>query len=392
MDDSKSEGATAPSQAYAAALREAMAGYLAAGGTQKAIADAILVAPSTLSRYLSGDRLLPPEDLPRMRSALAERGHPLNEQAYARLESLRKAAYAASGSSAAQLTWIQSELDRLTAEHKRSHQIAETRLAELEEKAGRLTGQLEQALDRIEKQNKSLQHAGNYARQVEAELVEQREQARILRQEVEVLRGQNRLLIEEQAGTVPGVSPQVSPAELALVIQHNETQRRAESSPAPDGPGSPHTTPTSGPVAVDPPPYPPTVHQPGLLCGGLPVPLDPEPEVSRPWFGYSCVALMTYLSWVLWLTFMTALKAVPGPGISAVIVTLLIALVCPLFILGLITKLLRMGDELEIKLQCMLLVAQAITFAGWLASVIGPVFTVLGVETAATWIADEILL
>ncbi|MFE0778925.1 hypothetical protein [Streptomyces sp. NPDC058861] len=394
MDHSTGGRAVVPSQAYAAALREAVSGYLAAGGTQKAIADALPAGPSTLSRYLSAERLLPPEHLPRLRSFLAGRGYPLDDQAYARLESLCKAAYAASGSSSVQLTWAQHELERLTAEHSRSQQIAEARLTELEEKTDLLTRQLEQALDRIEKQNKNLQHAGDYARRVEAELAEQHKQAQRLRQEVEVLRAQNLLLIEEQTGTVPGVTTQVSPVGAGLEAWQDQRHRQTGSSPG--------LFPASGPGTFGPPSYSPTAHQSDFTEEDLPDPPEPEPEpepeldpeagTSPSWLGYSYVALLVYLGWVLWLTFMVALVADPGPSIAVMSVTALIALFGPLLGLKLIAILLWLNHELESKLRLVLLVVQGVTFVGWVFTFMGPVFTVLGVETAATWIADEILL
>ncbi|MFB6808758.1 helix-turn-helix domain-containing protein [Streptomyces sp. NPDC056387] len=62
--------------AYAAALREAVAGFTAAGGTQKAMADALHVSAAALSRYLSGDRIAPRETLRAMQAFLAARGLP----------------------------------------------------------------------------------------------------------------------------------------------------------------------------------------------------------------------------------------------------------------------------------------------------------------------------
>ncbi|MFF5638130.1 hypothetical protein [Streptomyces sp. NPDC012825] len=410
MERSTGGGATAPSQAYAAALREAMAGYLAAGGTQKAITEGLPFGPSALSRYLSADRLLHPGDLPRLRAALAERGHPLDEQAYARLEGLCKAAYAASGSPSAQLTWLQYEYGRLTEEHKRSQQLAETRLTELEDRTGRLTDQLRQALGRIEKQDKNLRHAQDYTRQMETELAEQHKQADRLRGEVEVLRKQNRRLIEEQAGTVPGVSTPVRTAGPGRIVRHTEGYRWAGSFQGLDQesgfftdtgvefgtPNTPFTTSTStsGPVTCGPPPHPPTIHRPNDGIEDFPPPPPPEEqaEARPPWLGYCCVALTTYLGWVLWLTFMAALVADPGPGIAVMIVTALVALACRVFVLGLLTKLLGLDDELDDRLRNTLFVTLAVTFAGWLASVMGLVFTVLGVDALATWIATEVLL
>ncbi|MFI9064432.1 helix-turn-helix domain-containing protein [Streptomyces sp. NPDC053429] len=55
--------ALAPGAAYAAALREAVSGFLTSGGTQTEIAKALHCSPSSLSRYLKGERVMPRESL-----------------------------------------------------------------------------------------------------------------------------------------------------------------------------------------------------------------------------------------------------------------------------------------------------------------------------------------
>ncbi|MEV7167540.1 hypothetical protein AB0N60_36315 [Streptomyces microflavus] len=424
-----------PAKAYAGALREAVAGYLAAGGTQRAIANAVPVAYSTVSRYLSGDRILNATDLPKLRSFLAEQGHPMDDQAYGRLEDLCRAAHAASGSPATQLTQIQSDLARLTEEHSKAltelgdqaTRLSEledraARLTELEDQAARLTGQLEQALDQIEKQNRNLEHAQSYTRQIEAELADQQKQADELRREVDVLRKQNRRLIEEQ---VPAVSPQPGSETAALATGLRKSRAAGRN-------GSPHQArPVRGPdwaehlgrtdvTAVSarlrqglaarrngsrqgPGPWTenlggrrPATRLPSPFLSpedvspyGSPQALATPPFVRR----YFLVALMTYLGWVLWLTFMDALLADPGPSIVLMAVTALIALLGPLFGLFLLMRLLGPGYILvEDELYRTLLVVQAITFVGWLTTLMNPVFTFLAVPTLATWIAHGTLL
>ncbi|WP_327180402.1 hypothetical protein OG599_35050 (plasmid) [Streptomyces sp. NBC_01335] len=431
MDGTENEGV--PAKAYAGALREAVAGYLAAGGTQRAIADAVPVAYSTVSRYLSGDRILNAADLPKLRSFLAEQGHPMDDQAYGRLENLCRAAHAASGSPATQLAQIQIDLARLTEEHSKAltelgDQAARlteledqaARLAELEDQGARLSGQLEQALDRIEKQNRKLQHAQDYTRQIEAELADQQEQARLLRGEVDVLREQNRRLIEEQ---VPAVSTQVSSDEPALAtglrgsptagqdgslheagpaqgslddtdfyaqlleglaVRQHEMRQNPERWTQNLGGIRPPTPHPPSPASWDPvPPDPPRgpANPPLVLAAGPPL-------VRR----YFCILLMTYLSWVLWLTFMVALQADPGPSIVVMALTAVIAFVAPIIGMRLLTGFPGQdGEPVEDDLRS-LLVLQAITFVGWCASLMDPFFTFVRADALATWIAHGILL
>jgi ABC-type transporter Mla subunit MlaD len=251
-----------------------VAGYLATGGTQRAIARAISYEFSSVSRYLSGERVLPAKDLPVLRSFLTEQGHPLDDHVTDRLEELCRAAHAASGSPAVQLEQTRYDLARLTEAFSRAQAVLEgqaARLAELEEqaarlsdlkdKAARLTGQLAEASERIEKQNQSLDHARGYIQQTEAELTEQRKQTHTLRREVEVLREQNRRLIEEPTG-VAGVSPPVDPALAAFYAQvWAPVEYQADSSTGAEQPAS---------VSSGPPPYEPCTPQPGLQPGGLP--------------------------------------------------------------------------------------------------------------------------
>ncbi|WP_299542454.1 hypothetical protein [uncultured Streptomyces sp.] len=428
MDGTENGGV--PAKAYAGALREAVAGYLAAGGTQRAIANAVPVAYSTVSRYLSGDRILSAADLPKLRAFLAGQGHPMDDQAYGRLEDLCRAAHTASGSPATQLAQLQTDLARLKDEHStaltelgdQAARLTEledqaARLTELEDQTARLTGQLEQALDQIEKQNRNLEHAQGYTRQIEAELADQQEQARLLRGEVDVLREQNRRLIEEQ---VPAVSTQVSTEEPALATGVRETpaaQQAGHLHEAGPAQGSDH--------AADPPDDPDFYAQlrEGLAArqneirqnperwtqnlGGIrpPAPNPPSP-VSHPWgtaaqvpdkpplvSRYIPVAAMAYLGWVLWLTFTTALEADPGPSIVLMALTAVIALFGPFF--GLVVIMFLLGPRyilVEDEPRRALIVVQVITFVGWLTTLMNPVFSFLGVNTLATWIARGILL
>ncbi|MFG2484969.1 hypothetical protein ACGFSI_19705 [Streptomyces virginiae] len=219
---------------YAAALREALTAFTTAGGTQKDLALALNVAPATLSRYLSGDRVAPRDFLRRLRGHLEQRGMPWTPEVYESLDVLCGQAHASSGSPAVQLAQLREELARLRGEQEQAQQVAEERLTGLEEQAGRLAEQLEEALERarvaearVAEQDETLRHGQDYIHQVEAELAQQREQARLLQREVGVLREQNRRLVEEQP-RVSGASTQDTSFEATLAAGHNRQERIAQ--------------------------------------------------------------------------------------------------------------------------------------------------------------------
>ncbi|MEU9087986.1 helix-turn-helix domain-containing protein [Streptomyces sp. NPDC048357] len=219
---------------YAKALREALTVFTTAGGTQKDIARALNVAPATLSRYLSGERVAPRDVLRALRAYLDQRDMPWTPEVYENLDALCGQAHAASGSPAVQLVQLREELARLRGEQKQAQQVAEERLTGLETRAGRLAEQLEEALTRaqtaearVAEQDESLRHAQDYIHQAEAELAQQREQARQLQQEVGVLREQNRRLVEEQQ-RVPGASTQDTSFEATLAAHRNRQERIAQ--------------------------------------------------------------------------------------------------------------------------------------------------------------------
>ncbi|MFD6803028.1 hypothetical protein [Streptomyces cyaneofuscatus] len=411
MNDPK-DGGTAPSQAYAAALRNAVAGYTATGGTQRAIAEATHVSPAALSRYLSGDRLAPPSFPRSLQSFLAGQDHPLDPPALARLEGLCRAAHAASGAPAAQLVQLHYDLARLTEEHGRAQQIAEARLAGLEAQAGHLAQQLAQALNRVEAQDESLRHAQDYTHQIEAELAEQHKQARELRREVEVLREQNRLLVEEQAGTVPGVSTQAglgAEAVSAAAGGTNAPLKEAMDLPAPQNwhyssdppdrdpfhPDPPNTGAANpGSLTFDPPRWTPSGLSTPPPNRGIADPVGQQPVGPSYGRGVLWVALMTYLSWVLWLTCGFALVADPGPSIVLMAVTAAVALAGPHFGLLVLIALSGQGaiEKHMDKLFKALFTAQGVSFAAWMATLMGPVFKIVAADTVAEWIATTILL
>ncbi|MFF3624471.1 hypothetical protein [Streptomyces sp. NPDC002467] len=229
MDGQKAVGPAAA--AYAAALRAAVHGFTMQGGTQKEIAVAAHVAPATLSRYLSGERIAPHGFLASLDTFLAGRARPLDAGVRERLEELCGRAHEASRSPAVQLEHLKKELARVRAEKR----AGEGELATLKADADQLASELEQALERarhaetgrgalaqrVDEKDKQLQDAQTYTRRLEAELTAQHDQVVLVQREVEVLRRQNKTLLDESTatsgetleGAVPAVSTQATSEE-----------------------------------------------------------------------------------------------------------------------------------------------------------------------------------
>ncbi|MFJ4858353.1 hypothetical protein [Streptomyces sp. NPDC088730] len=384
MDDSRAEDV--PSVLYAVALREVVSAFTAGGGTQKAIALAVHVSPAALSRYLSGERVAPLGFLEGLRSFLAGQSHSLDVETYERLEDLCARAHSASGSPAVRLTQVRSELERLQEKQGRAQQVAEARLAGLEEQIGRLARELEEALDRVETQDNSLRHAQDYSHQIEAELAEQREQTRLLQQEVNVLREQNLLLVEEQARAVPGASTQDISVQAAPV--HLE---RGTPDPFAALPFTRRADPPSARERVAHEPAYEWRASPRLDPVSVPEPATTE-EKPAGWRSFFIVAAMTYMSPVLWLMFLDALAADPGPSIAIMFLAAGASLMGPYIGLGVLTGLCGL-DEWHLVGLCKALVAAQIgTFIAWCTLPVGPVFGALGVSAFADWLATSVLM
>jgi len=205
--------------AYAAELRAAVNGFTARGGTQKAIAVSVHVAPATLSRYLSGERIAPLPFVMALDSFLAQRGQPLEAGVLARLQDLCRRAHEASGSPAVRLSHLQEELAQVRAEKG----AGEAKLVAVQEHADQLAAELRQAQEQVRRsdqrrlaleergkdQDRNLQHAQSYTRQLETDLTAIQEQVALIQREVKVLRRQNELLITEEGTASPGSRQQV---------------------------------------------------------------------------------------------------------------------------------------------------------------------------------------
>ncbi|GGS39293.1 hypothetical protein Snoj_00260 [Streptomyces nojiriensis] len=346
-------GAT-PAAAYAAALRQAVAGYLDAGGTQGRMADALHIDPSTLSRHLNGHRITSRETLHAIRAFLEAQQPPLPYVDWAQLEALCERAHAASRSPAIQLkeelARVREEIARVREEQEQDQHVAEERLAALEEQALDLADRLRQALaraqaaeserdllqdrvteldeslrhargveaelarqqeqalarahtaegerdrlqDRVGEQEESLRHAQTYVRRVEAELAGQQKELSGLLREVGILREQNRRLIDERGQAVPGPSTQVNP-QPPPAYAHLSNLRSAQTAAAEDGGQARHQQPKRIP--------PPTRR--------APAPETPaEPETAR--FGRVVLAMAATL-----VGLMMIIVPASGEGVTA---------------------------------------------------------------------------
>ncbi|WP_426501764.1 hypothetical protein [Streptomyces sp. D54] len=193
-----------------------------------------------------------------------------------------------------------------------------------------LTGQLAQALhharttegarallqEQVYAQDESLRHAQDYTHQVEAELSEQREQARLLQLEVGMLRKQNQRFVEEQAHTISGVSTQATGFDAALAARAARQAIEAAQQTA--------TPQESTPARPKPGGMPPDPHRPR--------PPDPVPigEI-RPGRDTLAFLVLAAAAWTAGAVFAAGIRADPGPSvwklIIAAVVILLVAAV-----------------------------------------------------------------
>ncbi|MFI6006817.1 helix-turn-helix domain-containing protein [Streptomyces sp. NPDC051366] len=328
-----------PAAAYAAALRKAVASYTAAPGkTQDAMAKALHVSPSSLSRYLKGERTAPRETLRAIQAFLEAQGLPLPAEASEELDALCSQAHLASGSPAVQLAQLKEELTRLRGEQQQAQQVAEERLTGLEEQAARLAEQLEVALARaqtaegareilqarVTEQDESLRHAQDYTHQIEAELTQQKEQARLLLQEVGVLRQQNRELVEEQH-RVPAPSTQDTSMDATLAARRARVAAAEKNLKAAAPPQDPRH-PLLNPYDERTPPRTRTVYTRSP---------PPKNEQYTPGRDTLSVLALTAVIGLLGLIFSGGMQATPGPAIWKLAVTAFVTLVASVASLGL---------------------------------------------------------
>ncbi|MFF9011028.1 hypothetical protein ACF087_35285 [Streptomyces goshikiensis] len=193
MDESRETNSE--QAAYAAALREAAATF---PRTQREIAEATHVAPSTLSRYLNGTRLAPMGFPQVLGDFLALQGHPLEQSTRDHLMSLGARAHQASKSTAAHLALLRHDMDQLTDRHNGLQTKAEDLARRLEEALARAIA----AEHERDAHAGRLSHAQAYSHHIEDELQQLRAECERLRREAGVLTRQNRLLLEGTTGAV----------------------------------------------------------------------------------------------------------------------------------------------------------------------------------------------
>ncbi|WP_330321658.1 helix-turn-helix domain-containing protein (plasmid) [Streptomyces clavifer] len=393
-----SEEGVAAGAAYAAALRDVVDGFLATGGTQKQLATALYISPAALSRYLSGDRVASYDFLRKLRAFLEERGLLWDQETGDLLDALCSQAHATSGSPAVQLVQIREELDRLRGEQQHAKRVADTRLADLETQARDLAAQLAQALDhartsegarallqeQVREQDESLRHAQDYIHQIEADLSGQREQARLLQQEVGVLRAQNQRLVEEQTQAVSGVSTQDTTLEPAVAPPRD---RPAEISPGPTAVplwSSPERNNPSAPASPDPYAHPARPAQAQGASRRYADTAGPDRILAVG------VPLVTYASFVLLTAFIAGLEADPGPSIWKMLLAGGTALLWPASSVGVLRLGLPRGDARAKGLVVGTFWGQLMALSIWFAfpSTINPVLSVMGLDASGQWLAD----
>ncbi len=228
--------------AYARALGEVLGPGLA-NTSQNALAKATHVAPSTVSRYLSGERIAPAEFVRAAVAFLAGRGGEVAPEVVEELSVLRRAAQKSSLRPDTRALYWMEEARQATDARARSEEAHRSTAGKLEEVAvrlGALENELGQALAgraaaeeerdagraALAVRQEQLAHAQRYARQIEGELTEHQEEVQLLRREVTVLRHQVERLRDEAlptAGqeTVPDLATQVT-APAAAGAVHTE--------------------------------------------------------------------------------------------------------------------------------------------------------------------------
>ncbi|MEU9165656.1 hypothetical protein AB0D29_35945 [Streptomyces sp. NPDC048424] len=279
---------------YATALRKALDGYLAGGGTQAAIAKALSTSTASVSRYLSGERIAPREKLHALKAYLEAQSLPFPDGVWAELDELCGKAHLASGAAAVQRDHLKEELARACAEHQRAQWSAKQQLHGLEQRADRLTEDLRQALaraqsaertrrilqERVTVQDRSLRKAGDYIRSIEGELAQQKEQTGPLLTEVGVLREQNRRLVEEKpavAAPATQLSHPATPQYVYVTLPPSPTLETAAATAEPVEAASPPqwVTPQERPDAGPAEPY-----------GTAPLPQQDQCDYEPYGYGY----------------------------------------------------------------------------------------------------------
>lgn len=227
----RDERITQEAVAYAAKLSAVLQPVLKQGATQNALAKAAKVSPSTVSRYLSGERIAPADFVEEFWTFLRDRGFPLTQEELTEVTTLRRAAQKASPQPENRVRYWKEEVKRFKDEYTRSeerHQATSEELTELADRLSELQREFDDTLGRVEAaeterdevrataagQQEQLAHAQDYTRRIESELAERQDEVRQLQREVTVLRGQVERLRDEPSPSfeqgVPGAAMQVT--------------------------------------------------------------------------------------------------------------------------------------------------------------------------------------
>ncbi|GGS26922.1 hypothetical protein GCM10010252_77300 [Streptomyces aureoverticillatus] len=248
-------------QAYAAALRAVLQPVFDQGVTQRSLATEVHVVASTVTRYLTGERIAPKEFVDQCAVFLSTHQVLLAPSELERLHGLRRAAQAASSSAEIRLLHTKEEIDQLKAalaaarlSHEKStalaireaveqvrlegsrqlaaieQQLTTVRaelLAELasvqqeltaeQQRAQRLQAENNQLREPVRAQEGQLEHAREYVREMSAELAQKeeelarkKEELRFQQQQTKVLRAQVQQLSAAEEEAVSGSATQVN--------------------------------------------------------------------------------------------------------------------------------------------------------------------------------------
>ncbi|MFF0033979.1 hypothetical protein ACFYS7_38755 [Streptomyces avermitilis] len=223
---------TPAAAAYAASLQALLKPVFDAGGTQTELAAACHLSKSSITRYLQGEYVAPAGFIDHLAAYLADRGHPLTEQQVAEVHRLRLHAQKISPKPDTRLQAWEEEVTSLREELAHGAHLYQTttdRLADLDARLTVISNGLSRPLLRAEtaerdrsrlqeqaEQQRQLDHAGAYSRQIEGELAASEDKARRLMGEVEVFRRQIHRLHQEAEQT--GAAAVADPATQVTAV------------------------------------------------------------------------------------------------------------------------------------------------------------------------------
>ncbi|MDG4859033.1 hypothetical protein P8605_12860 [Streptomyces sp. T-3] len=249
-------------------MRAALQPVLEAGVTQRALASSVHVVPSTVTRYLNGERIAPQGFVDQCAAFLEEQGIRLSGEERERLHSLRRAAQAASTSAETRLLHAKEELEQLKTALQAAHRGQEASTTDAVQRA---VAQAQQEGDRqlagIENQLRAEQ--SELVAEIESvrhELAAQREQVRaaeagrdalLVRSEAQQRRlEQARDVLKKTTADLAQREQQLAAREEQLRLQQHETRvlrRQIQRLMGEETPVAGATTQVTADVATVPP-------------------------------------------------------------------------------------------------------------------------------------------